>query len=100
MKLLNDKKVVAGLCAHTHMYARYQVDGNWEKYTWEIDAGNAGRTSHADNLQTFINITVTSDGQVMFETWQGIEDEPFRKTDSWTSSAGVQKAAEKATAAK
>ena len=84
MKILNDKKVVAGLCAHTHKYGRYQVDGDWEKFTWEIDAGNAGRMSHADAHQTFVDIVVHSDGLVEFNTWQGEEGKPFKKTDNWT----------------
>ncbi|MHC4639480.1 MAG: metallophosphoesterase family protein [Planctomycetota bacterium] len=100
LKLLNDKKVVAGLCADTHTYGRYQVDGDWEKYTWEVDAGNAGRISHGNKLQTFVDITVTSDDRVIFETWQGLEDEPFRKTDSWISSVDVQNASEKAAVVK
>jgi hypothetical protein len=84
MKLLNDRKVVAGLCAHTHTYARYQVEGDWATYTWEVDAGNAGRMSHGDKHQTFVDITVYDDGRVKFDTWQGLEGEDFRKTDSWT----------------
>jgi hypothetical protein len=84
MKILNDRKVVAGLCAHSHKYARYQIDGDWEKYTWEIDAGNAGRMSHADAHQTFVDIVVHSDGLVEFNTWQGEEGQPFKKTDNWT----------------
>jgi hypothetical protein len=83
MKLLNDRKVVAGLCAHTHTYGRYQVDGDWETFTWEVDAGNAGRMSHADKHQTFVDITVYEDGRVKFDTWQGPEGKDFRKTDSW-----------------
>jgi hypothetical protein len=83
MKVLNDRKVVAGLCAHTHTYARYQVEGDWETFTWEVDAGNAGRMSHGDRHQTFVDITVYEDGRVEFDTWQGLEGEGFRKTDSW-----------------
>jgi hypothetical protein len=89
MKILNDRKVVAGLCAHTHKYARYQVDGDWEKYTWETDVGNAGRQSHADKHQTFVDVTVNSNGLVQFDTWQGVEGENFRKTDSWTVTAPI-----------
>jgi hypothetical protein len=89
MKLLNDRKVVAGLCAHTHKYARYQVEGDWEKFTWEIDAGNAGRMSHADKYQTFVDITVNSNGLVEFDTWQGEYGQEFRKTDSWTASVDI-----------
>ncbi|MHC4665575.1 MAG: metallophosphoesterase family protein [Planctomycetota bacterium] len=83
MRLLNDRKVVAGLCAHTHTYARYQVDGDWETFTWEVDAGNAGRMSHGDKHQTFVDITVFEDGRVRFDAWQGLEGKDFRKTDSW-----------------
>lgn len=84
MKLLNEKKVVAGLCAHSHKYGRYQVEGDWETFTWEVDAGNAGRLSHADPHQTFVDITVHNNGLVEFDTWQGLEGEDFKKSDSWT----------------
>jgi len=87
MKLLNDRKVIAGLCADTHTYARYQVDGDWQTFTWELDSGNAGRLSHGDLWQTFVDITVTSDGQVQFVTWQGMENEEFTVTDTWTAAA-------------
>jgi hypothetical protein len=100
MKLLNDRKVVAGLCAHglcahTHTYGRYQVDGNWDTFTWEVDAGNAGRMSHADKHQTFVDITVYEDGRVKFDTWQGPEGTDFRKTDSWAVQVPVQEASVK-----
>ena len=90
MKLLNDRKVVAGFCAHTHTYARYQVEGDWETFTWEVDAGNAGRMSHGDKHQTFVDITVYDDGRVKFDTWQGLEGADFKKTDSWTVKTSVQ----------
>jgi len=80
-KLLQDKKVVAGLCAHTHKYGRGLHGGN--PYTWEIDVGNAGRQSHADPHQTFVDVLVT-DKEVRFNTWQGDEGKEFRITDSWT----------------
>ena len=95
MKLLNDRKVVAGLCAHTHTYARYQVDGDWEPFTWEVDVGNAGRMSHADKHQTFVDITVYEDGRVKFDTWQGLEGKDFTKTDSWMVQVSVQEASVK-----
>ena len=84
-KLLNDRKVAAGLCAHTHQYARYQVDGDWETFTWEIDSGNAGRLSHGDPWQTFIDITVHDNNDVEFAAWQGMMDEEFTLTDTWSS---------------
>jgi len=80
-KFLRDKKVVAGFCAHTHKYGRGLHGGN--SYTWEIDVGNAGRQSHADRHQTFIDVLVT-DKEVRFDTWQGLEGREFRITDSWT----------------
>jgi hypothetical protein len=87
LKLLNDRKVIAGLCADTHTYARYQVDGDWETFTWELDSGNAGRLSHGDLHQTFVDITVSDDGTVQFVTWQGMENEGFTVTDAWTAAA-------------
>ena len=82
-------KVVAGLCADTHTYGRTQVPGPWESVTWEIDAGNAGRLSHGDKHQTFVDIIVKPDGTVEFNTWQGLEGEDFKITDSWTAKAGA-----------
>lgn len=95
MKLLNDRKVVAGLCAHTHTYGRYQVKGDWETFTWEVDAGNAGRMSHADKHQTFVDITVYEHGRVKFDTWQGLEGEDFSKKDSWMAQVPMQAASVK-----
>jgi len=86
-KLLNDRKVVAGFCAHSHTYARYQVDGDWETFTWEVDAGNAGRLSHGDPWQTFVDVTVSDDGTVRFDTWQGEENQEFTLNDTWTAVA-------------
>jgi len=91
MKLLNDKKVVAGLCAHTHTYARYQVEGDWDTFTWEVDAGNAGRTSHGDEHQTYLDVTVFSNGLVEFDVWQGNHSQDFQKTDSWSVRVPVRK---------
>ena len=87
LEILNDYKVTAGLCADTHQYGRYQVDGAWETYTWEIDSGNAGRLSHGDSWQTFVDITVYDSNDVEFNTWQGLEDAAFTLTDSWSSPA-------------
>ena len=95
MKILNDRKVVAGLCADTHTYARYQVDGDLETFTWEVDTGNAGRMSHGDRHQTFVEITVNNNGLVQFETWQGLEGQDFRQTDSWTVTAPIPTASRK-----
>jgi len=98
MKVLNDRKIVAGFCAHTHKYARYQVDGDWDKFTWEVDAGNAGRLSHADKHQTFVDVTVNSNGLVQFDTWQGTEGSNFHITDSWTVKVSIPQGYQKKTA--
>jgi len=95
MKLLNDRKVVAGLCAHTHKYARYQVKGNWKPFTWEVDVGNAGRMSHSDKHQTFLDVTVSSDGRVKFNTWQGTPDQDFHLADSWTVTVDIPRVSAK-----
>ncbi len=79
-KLLKDHKVVAAFCAHTHRYGRGRYGDN--PYTWEIDVGNAGRQSHADAHQTFLEVIVTEE-KVRFNAWQGLEGEDFRITDSW-----------------
>jgi len=87
-KLMRDKKVIAGLCAHSHKYARGTGFGG-NDITWEVDSGNAGRLSHADAWQTFIDITVGPDGVVQFDTWQGRENEEFTLNDSWTVTAAA-----------
>jgi hypothetical protein len=87
LKLLNDRKVIAGICADTHTYARYQVDGDWDTFTWEVDVGNAGRLSHGDPHQTFVDITVRDNGEVQFVTWQGMEGVEFTVADVWTAAA-------------
>lgn len=79
--LLRDKKVTAAFCADTHTYGRGQFAGN--PYTWEIDVGNAGRQSHADPHQTFVDVIVTGT-EVRFNAWQGLEDEEFKITDYWS----------------
>jgi hypothetical protein len=79
-ELLEEYKVTAALCAHTHKYGRGQFAGN--TYTWEIDVGNAGRQSHADPHQTFLDVIVTG-SEVIFNAWQGEEGEAFGITDSW-----------------
>jgi hypothetical protein len=92
MKLLNDRKVVAGLCAHTHMYARYQVEGDWETFTWEVDVGNAGRKSHGDFYETVLEVVVNNDTRkVLFNAWQGAKGEDFQITDSWIVTVPVSR---------
>ncbi|MHC4478943.1 MAG: right-handed parallel beta-helix repeat-containing protein [Planctomycetota bacterium] len=86
-KLLNNRGVVAGLCADTHKYARYQVDGDWDTVTWELDAGNAGRTSHGDSFQTFVDITVDANRLVQFNAWRGQLGQDFTLADSWVAVA-------------
>ncbi len=80
-KLMEDKKVIAAICADTHTYGRGRYAGN--PYTWEIDVGNAGRQSHADRHQTFLDVIVTG-SEVRFNAWQGLEGEEFEITDTWT----------------
>ena len=65
------------------------MPGPWESVTWEIDAGNAGRLSHGDKHQTFVDIIVKPNGTVEFNTWQGLEGEDFKITDSWTTKVGA-----------
>jgi hypothetical protein len=86
-QLCADYGVAAAFCAHTHVYGREKGGGN--DFTWEIDAGNAGRTSHGDTHQTFIDVIVNSDGTIEFNTWQGEQGQQFRVTDSWTTEVDV-----------
>jgi uncharacterized membrane protein YkoI len=80
-KLMEEKKVTAALCADTHTYGRGRYADN--DYTWEIDVGNAGRQSHADRHQTFLDVVVNGT-DVRFNTWQGLENENFQIMDTWT----------------
>ncbi|MBN2136784.1 MAG: tandem-95 repeat protein [Sedimentisphaerales bacterium] len=84
-KLLNDEKVTAYFCGHTHWYSALQQsqtgDYPCEAFTWQIDCGNAGNPREAE--QTFIDITVT-DTDVTFVVWQGIEDSAYSVRESWT----------------
>lgn len=82
-KLLNDREVVAYFCGHTHYYYRKQVAGpDWDQFTWQIDAGNAGRDD--GDGQTFVDVTVT-DTEVQFDVWRGTTG-AFAIEDSWTLS--------------
>ncbi|MHC4424514.1 MAG: metallophosphoesterase family protein [Planctomycetota bacterium] len=80
-KLLNDEKVIAYICGHTHYYYAKQVGGpNWEAFTWQVDCGNSGNTPE-DN-QTFVDVTVT-EADVIFQVFQGTKDTAFRIVDFW-----------------
>jgi hypothetical protein len=87
-KLLNDEKVIAYFCGHTHTYYSKTVDDStalpdytWTPFTWQVDCGNAGNLGEA--VQTFVDVTVT-DTDVTFNTWQGTKGNPYTITDSWT----------------
>ena len=80
-KLMEDEMVTAAFCADTHTYGRGRHGNN--SFTWEIDVGNAGRQSHADRHQTFLDVIVTGT-EVRFDAWQGLEGEAFEITDTWT----------------
>jgi len=84
-KLLNDEKVIAYLCGHTHYYSALQQsqtgDYPCDAFTWQIDCGNAGNPREA--AQTFVDVTVT-DTDVTFTAWQGTEGVAFTVTEAWT----------------
>lgn len=84
-KLLNDRKVIAYLCGHTHYYSALQQaqTGAYpcDAFTWQIDCGNAGNPRELE--QTFIDVTVT-DTEVRFKTWQGLINSSYTITDHWT----------------
>ncbi len=85
-KLLNDNKVIAYFCAHTHIYNALQQaqTGTYpsDAFTWQIDCGNAGNRYYPDE-QTFVDVAVT-DTEVVFRVFQGIENVPFEMISSWT----------------
>jgi len=87
-KLLNDEKVIAYLCGHTHYYYSKTVDDStalpgytWTPFTWQIDCGNAGNPREPE--QTFVDVTVT-DTDVTFTVWQGLEGNAYTVTETWT----------------
>ena len=84
-KLLNDEKVIAYLCGHTHYYSALQQSQTGaypcDAFTWQIDCGNSGNPRELE--QTFIDITVT-DTDVTFNTWRGTQDIAFTMTEGWT----------------
>jgi len=72
-KLLNDERVVAYFCGHSHWYSARRVGGaNWYPFTWQIDCGNAGTTV----INTFVDVTVTQT-DVTFNIWQAYTWSPF-----------------------
>lgn len=85
-KLLNDEKVIAYICGHTHIYSairqaqtgQYQCDA----FTWQVDCGNAGNPKKDE--QTFMDVVVT-DTDVTFGAWRGTESKPFTLAASWTA---------------
>jgi hypothetical protein len=84
-KLLNDRKVIAYICGHTHYYSALQQaqTGTYpcDAFTWQVDCGNAGNPRELE--QTFVDVTVT-DTEVIFNTWQGLEGNTYTITDAWT----------------
>lgn len=81
-KLLNDEKVIAFFCGHTHWYYAKQVDGDdWDPFTWQIDTGNAGNPR--EDKQTFVDVMVTNT-DVTFTTWQGTQGNPYTIRENWT----------------
>ncbi|MHC4389334.1 MAG: metallophosphoesterase family protein, partial [Planctomycetota bacterium] len=80
-KLLNDRKVMAFLCGHTHCYSRIQVDDSnsplsGDVFAWQIDTA-ATSTGSGDRKATFFDITVT-DTNVQFDVWRGDKDDIYR----------------------
>jgi len=80
-KLLNDRKVLVFLCAHTHCYSRIQMDDSdsllsWDVFTWQIDTA-ATSTGSGDKKPTFFDITVTDDN-VRFDVWRGDKDDLYK----------------------
>ena len=111
-KILNDRKVIAYFCGHTHFYYHKQVVSNdssyydWEPFTWQIDLGNAGNPSdvhidwdlpdpdHDPDILTFIDVTVKDDS-VQFSPWRGVDDEDFNEEYPWTVDIPVDTTAPK-----
>jgi hypothetical protein len=90
-KLLNDMEVAVYFCGHTHTYYRKQVGSfDWDAFTWQVDVGNAGNEHGGNSYQTFVNVIVSDNGEVQFETWQGTEGSDFKVTDSWTELLPVE----------
>lgn len=71
--LLNQRKVIAYLCGHTHYYSTYK---NSAGPTVQIDLGNAGNPSVTGNPQTFASFNVT-DQNVDVYVYDGLQNESF-----------------------
>jgi len=99
-KILNDRKVIAYFCGHTHFYYHKQVHSNnsshysWQPFTWQIDTGNIGNDSglegwtlpnpnHVGDIQTFFDVIVR-DGSVQISHWRGAEGDTFKNRYPWT----------------
>ncbi len=78
-KLLEAHGVQAYVCGHTHFYSRYRGKGG---KTWQIDVGNAGRTSSPREGKTFLNVTV-SPTKVQYDVWRDGGGDAFKLAESW-----------------
>jgi len=85
--LLEAGGVHAFVCGHIHVYKRHQPNPGG---TWQIDVGNAGRSSSGfPDEQTFLNITVT-DTEVVYDIWRSIAigSGTYTLEDTWTEPIG------------
>ena len=75
--------VIVAFSAHTHTYGYVPAGQADNDITHEFDAGNAGRQSHADNFQTFIDVTVYPTGRVKADVWQGTQGQDYQIAETW-----------------
>jgi len=71
--LLNERKVLAYICGHTHVYSTYSDSAG---PTIQIDLGNAGNPSITGNPQTFVIFDVT-DQKADAYVYDGFQNESY-----------------------
>ena len=94
-KLLEARGVQAYICGHTHFYSRCRRPGG---KVWQIDVGNAGRTSDPEEGKIFVDVTV-SPTAVQYDVWRDGGGKEFKLAESWTESIeaqGPEKSSERA----
>jgi hypothetical protein len=104
MLVRHHDRVKAYFCGHTHHYSRMRVANpsgeakaldsfpDEEGGVYQVDSGNAGRTSHSDKLCTLVMVKV--DGKdLTFRAVQAPHDKPdsYSLRDQWTLPGNASK---------
>lgn len=91
-KLLEEQRVAAYICGHTHRYSRYRPEGS---SVWQIDAAQARNSSTSWKYDTFLIITADRKA-LRFDVYRNLEKRgKFRLTDELVLEAPVPKGSPK-----